>query len=1327
VRDLRGRVFGAYRLGEPLASGGMGQIFRADAVDGSGRTAAVKVLHGLSPQADEQARFEREARAALKLRHPNIVEAWEFGRAPDGTPFLVMELLRGQTLRARIDRRGPLDAGEVVRVGRGAGAALAYAHREGVVHRDLKPENVFLQETDGNGWTVKLLDFGLALLVEERVRLTAVGITLGTPSYMSPEQVRGQHEESAVTDVWGLGAVLYHALSGRAPFEAETAFAELVRVLADEPTPLDVLRPDVPPELLETVTRALLKDPRHRFPTMDEMIAALPAVGADTDPSLPAVDAAGAPVAPAEPPAAPRARIVPPPQPLPALLDEVRLVSVVVADGLFDQRPFGAAIRAQRGHAEALPGGRAVGLFGGRAWEGDEPERAVAAALQAAATAPQARLGVGTGRALRRAGDAAGGGEGAGSAVTGAAVASAERAAVAGGVGLDDETARRVRGGFTIEPFDGGRQVAREAKPQVGVIGIRGLGGREIPTVGRAGEVARLAGVLDDALRARRARAALILGPQGIGKSRLRYELEVLIEERPERIAYVQGRGEATGTGAAGAYGAFAHALRRRARIPLGVPRSVARERLVKLMRSAIADPEEADGAAGFVGEILGANFAPTPALLAARADATLMRLGMRGAIERYLRALAAQMPLVVAMEDLQWLDPSSLELLERIPGLLATSAVLVVGTARLDALADYPDLLGAAAERIELGPLDEADTVRLLRALLETEPPVTLARRLHALSGGNPYFLEELALNLRERGSDAAAAAGGAIELPSTVQGTVQSRLDRLPSEEKELLKRAAVYGARFWQEGLEPLGVAGGADALARLRRRELLASPRQADTGGLHEWAFRNPIVREVAYSMLTEEQRRRLHGAAGAWLAGHLEERPADAAEHFEAAGETDEAAPRWAAAAEQAARRGETLPTLALSDRALAHPEALDAARRLRLLLARDRVFAILGRRDDQEGGLVEAEALLEEPGVEPGERGEVALRWAWLYRATGRSADARAAAERTLALAPRGATRAFALAALSSIETHRGGADEGAALAEQAIVAAEEARDDGAVIGALQARAIACARQGDLAGALEAFERTADLLQKVGDARGALSARMNLAAGRVRLGRFAEARDALEGIVAEARAAGHAQAHGFALVNLGMARWRAGAGDAATAEAAQQALADAVAVASAAQLPRMWITALLYRSTIALERGDVAAARADAESACRLAAGIKEGLEAEARTALGAALLASGDARGALAEGVAAMALRTRGGGMEELEANLYLLLGDALGALGDGAQAEELLAQGREVLLARAARIADPDARAGLLGAHPAHRALLVRTGGIPDSKGAR
>jgi tetratricopeptide (TPR) repeat protein len=1405
VRDLIGRVFGGYRLVEPLASGGMGYIFRAESEDGMRRPAVVKVLRGLSPQPHEEARFEREARASLRLRHPNVIETYEFGRTPEGTPYLVMEYLRGRDLLQRVAREGQLDAVEAVRVARGAGAALGYAHAQGVVHRDLKPENIFLHETIGGTppprptggprrpptWTVKVLDFGLALLAEDRVRLTQVGTSLGTPSYMSPEQVRGQHEESAQTDVWGLGAVLYHCLSGRPPFQAETAFGEMVRVLTDEPVPLGTLRPDLPEDLVDAVSRALRKDPAQRFASMADFVGALAAL-AESGPivtpeavaaTLPAMAGGGAggrgaagagpdlgaafaarAAALGDPPSSwgfdggisstPSAELAAP------LLEEVRLISIVVGNELFDGRTFVKAMRAHGGQGEILAGGRAVGIFGGQHWEGDEPERAVTAALQALAGAPQAGLGVGTGRAVRDVGSAGG-------AVTGAAVASAERAAVAGAVGVDEETFRRVRGGFSFvgmgvatgvgtgagaggeagagagggtglgagsgagvaiaaagadagaeaaAPADGaGRaaHVVRAPKPHVGVIGIRGVGGREIPTVGREREVARLSAALEATLVERTARALLLVGPQGSGKSRLRYELEVIIEERPERIAYVQGRGEPGG--GTGAYAAVAHALRRRARIPLGIPRNVARDRLVKLMCTAIADPVEAEEVARFVGEILGANFAPTPGLLAARADAALMRHRVRAAIETYLRTLATQMPLVVAMEDLQWIDPASLELLERLLSSLQHYAVLVVGTTRPDVFVDYPDLLGAAVERVEVGPLEPEASSALLGALLEAKPPPALAARLHRLSGGNPYFLEELALHVRERGAD--PAVSGQIDLPSTVQGTVQSRLDRLGAQEKELLKRASIYGARFWAEGLAALGAPDSAELLARLRRRELLAAPAVAADGeGLHEWAFRNPIVREVAYGMLTDKQRRRLHSAAARWIAEHLEDQPAEVAAHLEAAAEKEGAAKYWGVAAEQAGRRGDVSETMALSERALERAESLSPRRALRLRLVREEALSFLGRRDDQEGELGRAEALADGEGVDPADRAEVARRWARLYRMTGRTQDAREAAEKALLLAPDVAAKAAVMAERSVLETHAGRLEEGAYWAAEALRAATESGSEPALAQALHAQGISRARQGELSAAVEAFQRAAEILERLGDARLALTARMNVAAGWSRLGRFADAVAALEEVVAASRAAGNRQAQGFGLVNLGLARWRLGAAGALEAEN------DAIAIARATHSPRMWITALVYRSTIHVECGRAAEARGDAEDARRMATGLKEGLEAEARTALGRALFAAGDARGALAEAVAALAVRERLGGMEELEADLYLLLADVLAALGDEAQAADLLRQGHAILLERAAPLPDAD-RQRFLDSIPAHRRLNAAGAGASPS----
>jgi len=1372
VHDLIGKVVGGYRLVEPLATGGMGFIFRAESEDAQRRVAAVKMLRGLSPQANEERRFEREARASLRLRHPNITETWDFGRTPDGTAYLVMECLRGQDLRDRIASGGTLSAAEAIRIGRLAGAGLAYAHRNGVVHRDLKPENIFLCETAPRGsvgdFAVKILDFGLALLAEDRVRLTAIGTSLGTPSYMSPEQVRGQHEESVVTDVWGLGAVLYHGLTGAPPFEAETSLGEMVRVLTDEPVPLPVARPDLPATLVEVVRRAMRKKPSDRWPTMQAMIDAF---GPEESPTLPDLRvSATAPPAGDEPPAswgfdAAAGTLS---QELAApLLEEVRLISVVVADLLFDARPFVEAVRAHGGQGEVLLAGRAAGIFGGSHWEGDEPERAVRAALQAVISSPHARIGVGTGRAVRTAGAEV--------AITGAAVASAERAAQIGAVGVDDETARRVRGGFSIRPpggagtrgaggaggtraaggaaggaggggpggperpraargagagaagedargvgsagaafasvaapppsRGGSTHVVVEAKPQIGVIGIRGVGGREIPTVGRERELARLRAALDATLAEGTARALLVVGPQGSGKSRLRYELEVMVEEHPQLVSYVAGKGEHGRP--AGAYAALAHALRRRARIPLGIPRSAARERLVKLMRGAIGDPAEADDAARFVGEILGANFAPTPALTAARADAALMGHRVRQAMDSYFRALAATKPLVLMMEDLQWVDPATVELLERLLGALHAYPVLVVGTARPDVLADYPDVLGAAAERIELGPLDLAASAALVSAVIEAPSlPDELTRRLHALAAGNPYFLEELALHVRERGVERSLAEH--FDLPTTVQGTVQSRLDRLAAEEKELLKRASILGQRFWAEALDALGAPAPSDLLVRLRRRELLDAPVGADAGGLHEWSFKNPIVREVAYGMLTEKQRRRLHAAAAKWISERLEDRPGDVAAHLDLAGELDGGAKYWALAAERAARQGDVGGTLALSEKALER-DALSPRRALRLRLLREEALALLGRRDDQEGELVQADALVEAGDqTDTADRAEVARRWARLHRLTGRVADARAAATRALELAPDAAARASVLAERSVLETDAGRAAEGAEFARAAQAAAEEAASEVALAAALEAGAHAHARAGELEEAVAGFERAAAWLETAGDVRRALGARVAAEAARLRLGRHAEVGAALDELVGAARAAGNAAALGLALLHLGVAHWRAGAGR--TVEAAT----DAIAIARATRSPRMWIAALVYRALMQLDAGRRDAARADAEEARRLAAGLQDGLEADARTALASVLLAAGDARAALAECAAALAVRDRTGALEHLEAELFALLAAVLEQLGDDAQAADVTGAARARLLAHAGRIAREEDRNVYLDATAAHRRLM-------------
>src|SRR5262245_26762490 len=195
----------------------MGRVWRAD---GPTEPVAIKELNLNDPSMVE--RFEREALALLKLRHPNVVRAIDYGHADDGTPYMAMELLEGESLEDRLFRLGRLDIDEAVRVAYDAALGLGAAHAIGLVHRDVKPGNLFLTE-EGQ---VKVLDFGIAFwtAADGRAapsRLTAPGIVLGTPSYMAPEQAKGARDEDVTTDVWGLGAVLYHAVCGREPFGAE--------------------------------------------------------------------------------------------------------------------------------------------------------------------------------------------------------------------------------------------------------------------------------------------------------------------------------------------------------------------------------------------------------------------------------------------------------------------------------------------------------------------------------------------------------------------------------------------------------------------------------------------------------------------------------------------------------------------------------------------------------------------------------------------------------------------------------------------------------------------------------------------------------------------------------------------------------------------------------------------------------------------------------------------------------------------------------------------------------------------------------------------------
>lgn len=267
AHDLTGRVLGDFLVERMIGHGGMGEVYLARQVS-LDRVVALKVLRPeWAANPTYMARFEAEAWAAAKLNHPNIVHIYTLGGL-DGLRFIAMEYVPGTNLREYLTRKGTVELPLALSIMKQAGQALGAAAEAGLIHRDIKPDNLLLTRKG----LVKVADFGLARLPEpERLHLTAPGMTLGTPMYMSPEQV----EDRAVdhrSDLYSLGVTFYHMLAGSPPFRAETAMALALKHLREEPTSLAVHRPDLPADLVALVMKLMAKSPEGRYPSAGEML-----------------------------------------------------------------------------------------------------------------------------------------------------------------------------------------------------------------------------------------------------------------------------------------------------------------------------------------------------------------------------------------------------------------------------------------------------------------------------------------------------------------------------------------------------------------------------------------------------------------------------------------------------------------------------------------------------------------------------------------------------------------------------------------------------------------------------------------------------------------------------------------------------------------------------------------------------------------------------------------------------------------------------------------------------------------------------------------------
>jgi serine/threonine protein kinase len=270
-----GRVIAErYRITEPLARGGMGEVWIAEHTQLGSRVAVKFMDPELLLEPVLRARFEREAKAAASLNSPHVIQIHDYG-FDRGVPFMAMELLEGEDLADRLERVYRIAPAAVAKIVRQVCKALRQAHRSGIVHRDLKPANVFLCR-DEDDEVVKVLDFGIAKetgfgLSGTSSKVTSAREVLGSPAYISPEQIRSPLGVDARTDLWSLGVMIYEMLTGELPFDSETPGDLLAKILIESPQLATVLVPELPAELDDFFERALARDPAQRFQTAREM------------------------------------------------------------------------------------------------------------------------------------------------------------------------------------------------------------------------------------------------------------------------------------------------------------------------------------------------------------------------------------------------------------------------------------------------------------------------------------------------------------------------------------------------------------------------------------------------------------------------------------------------------------------------------------------------------------------------------------------------------------------------------------------------------------------------------------------------------------------------------------------------------------------------------------------------------------------------------------------------------------------------------------------------------------------------------------------------
>ena len=1094
-----GRVVSHYVLLDVLGAGGMGVVYRARD-EKLQRVSALKFLqpHRVRDAAAKR-RFLTEARAVAALDHPNVCTVYEIGETPDGLLYIAMPLYEGETLQGRLTR-GPLPIDRAIHIAREIAAGLAAAHRHGIIHRDVKPSNVMLLPDD----RLKILDFGVAKV--KGLALTGTGAPIGTVAYMSPEQVRGEEIDHRV-DIWALGVVLYEMLTGALPFMGDTSPALAYAIGTRAHLPPSEFRDEVPQELDAVIAMAIAKSPERRFSSMGDFAAALDLLKPGT--SRPRISTDRRPF---DDPTATGSSNAPPPAERRRAAVLVTLISnyaslIEQLDATDLEEAIASVrvaavdtIRRNGGLVNQAVGEEIVSLFGVPAGHEEDDVRAVRAALEL-----HARVRAITTEALDRRGlrILLQTGIDSGSLVaqrmregprrygiSGTAAQTAARLASHAApdtILISPECQRLVHPFVALEPAqpvvlqrDAPAMVPHRVLAESGIQTRLEATDRSAltPFTGRGSELGILEKLVADSQAG--GRMAVVVGDAGIGKSRIIHELRERVRNTGIRV--VQGRCRS--------YGGVSPYL------PIvEVINDVVGARAGEDAAPIVAKIREIDAALEpFIPFYLHLLSVPSEAFAVPRhLQGEHFHTAMLDAVAALLTATAERSPLLLLLEDWHWADDASREVLHRISEVVDSHPIVVVVATRPE-----PAILAELASKgtvVQLEPLAPPAVTVLLRALLGADRlSEALVNRVQERTGGNPFFLEQVAHTLQEEG--ALVTTGGetllargveGLRLPATVQAVIRARLDRLDGDAREVLRVASVIGREF-SRSLLVAAVPPHFDTLRALDRLRAAALIQQIRVLPEPVYRFKHVLTQEVAYDSLVEHQRKAAHGAIGRALeregAGRLDEHAEALAHHFGEAESWPEAIDYGRRAAERLRALSQFANSLEMLDRLQGWVARLpqDAARRELLadiLLAQERLCETMGQRRRQQDIITELISLLAPHGASS-KLAETYLRQGDLLTLLKRFDGAERALNTALRMSRDRSDRGLERSALRSIgllRWHQGRHIEALAIAEKTLEFDRASGDQRSIIGDL-------ANIGNILRALGDYDRARRVLEE---------------------------------------------------------------------------------------------------------------------------------------------------------------------------------------------------------------------------------------------------